>query len=68
MEEKAFFYKLLLNGHFGFCHDDCVLTKFSKMSLSELIEKTRAMSPAEIKAIISKHKECLDNCWHKIAS
>jgi hypothetical protein len=68
MEEKTFFYKLLLNGHFDFCHEDCVLKEFSKMSLSELIEKSREMSPVEIKSIISRHEECLKSYWHKFAS
>jgi len=68
MEEKAFFYKLVLNGHFGFCHEDCVLKKFSKMSLYELIEKTHSISAVEIKSIIRRHEECLKNYWHKYAS
>jgi len=68
MEEKTYFYKLLLDGHFDFCHEDCVLKEFSKMSLNELIEKSRAMSPVEIKTVISMHEECLKNYWHKFAS
>jgi hypothetical protein len=68
MEEKIFFYKLLLDGHFDFCHEDCVLKEYSKMSLTELIEKSRVMSPVEIKTIISKHEDCLKNYWHKFAS
>ena len=68
MEEKIFFYKLLLDGHFDFCHEDCVLKEYSKMSLTELIEKSRVMSAVEIKTIISKHEDCLKNYWHKFAS
>ena len=68
MEEKTFFYKILLDGHFDFCHEDCVLKEFSKMSLTELIEKSRAMSSVEIRSIINKHEECLKNYWHKFAS
>lgn len=68
MEEKTFFYKLLLDGHFDYCQEDCVLKEFSKMSLTELIEKTQAMSPVEIKTIIRKHEDCLINYWHKYAS
>lgn len=68
MEEKTFFYKLLLNGHFDFCHEDCLLKEFSKMSLTELIEKTQAMSSFQLDAIMRKHEECLKNYWHKFAS
>jgi hypothetical protein len=68
MEEKTFFYKLLLDGRFDFCHEDCEFKKFSKMSLTELIEKSRELSPVEIKTIICKHEECLKNYLHKFAS
>jgi len=68
MEEKTFFYKLLLDGNFEFCHDDCKMKEFSKMSLSELIEKAREMSSVEIRTIISRHEDCLKNYWHKFAS
>ena len=68
MEEKSLFYKFLLDGHFDFCHEDCVLNEFSKMSLSKLIEKSQDLSPGEIKSIIGRHEECLKNFWHKFAS
>jgi hypothetical protein len=68
MEEKAFFYKLLLDGYFDFCHEDCLLKEFSKMSLTELIEKTQAMSSFQLETMILKHEECLKNYWHKFAS
>jgi hypothetical protein len=68
MEEKTFFYKLLLDGHFDYCQEDCVLKEFSKMSLTELIEKSRALTPVEINSIIRKHEECLKNYWRKFAS
>jgi len=68
MEEKTFFYKLLLDGNFDFCHDDCKIKEFSEMSLSELIEKTNGMSSMEIRRIISRHEDCLKNYWRKSAS
>ncbi|SHI96470.1 hypothetical protein SAMN05444280_108151 [Tangfeifania diversioriginum] len=68
MEEKTFFYKLLLDGNFDFCHDDCKIKEFSEMSLFELIEKTRGMSSMEIRTIISRHEDCLRNYWRKSAS
>lgn len=68
MEEKSLFYKFLLDGHFDFCHEDCVLKEFRKMSLTDLIEKSQAMSAVEIRTAIRRHEECLKNYWHKFAS
>jgi hypothetical protein len=58
----------LLDGYFDFCHEDCLLKEFSKMSLTELIEKTQAMSSFQLETMIRKHEECLKNYWHKFAS
>lgn len=68
MEDKSLFYKLLLDGHFEFCHEDCVLKEFSKMSLTDLIEKSQAMGAIEIRTAISRHEECLKNYLQKFAS
>ncbi|SHF59125.1 hypothetical protein SAMN05444274_106298 [Mariniphaga anaerophila] len=68
MEEKNYFYKLLLEGHFDLCFDECALKEFSKMSVAELIEKTTNMSSVEMRDIICKHEECLKNYRHKYAS
>ena len=65
MKKKTLFYKLLLDGYFDFCHEDCVLKEFSKMSLTDLIENSQAMGVVEISTIINKHEECLKNYWHK---
>jgi len=68
MEEKIFFYKLLLEGNFELCSEDCQFKVFSRMPLNELIEKTGNMSSVEIEDIIRKNEECLKNYRHKYAS
>ncbi len=68
MEELTHFYRLLLDCHLSFCMEDCIIRNYSRLPITELIEKTRQMSNAELKNINQKHEECIRKTEHKFAS
>ncbi len=59
MEEKTYFFRLLLSCQPGFCVEGCALMNYCNMPLAQLIEETMHMNSADFKQIVKEHKECL---------
>lgn len=59
IENKLRLYKRILDCSLDDNLHDCIFSQYRKMGISELIEVTNAMSPAEIAVLLNRHKECL---------
>lgn len=59
IENKLRLYELILDCSLKNHYHDCVLNRFKKMSILELIKVTNEMTSDEISGVIKQHADCL---------
>lgn len=60
MENKTKFFNVILQCPINDPDNDCVFNRYREMPITELIEVSQALKPAEIEYLLARHTECLN--------
>jgi hypothetical protein len=68
MKSHNRFYELILKCPCDQPLNSCIMEKYRKMPITQLIEISREMTSGEMNELVNRHDSCIgERAWHKTA-